>query len=78
MECKHKKFVLTNENSKSKPIGRPMEISETFQEVLEKLWTALEEERRNSISINELGLDKLYTVDMNIANEIYVRLENRA
>jgi len=35
-----------------------MELSEISQEVLEKLWTALEEEQKNSISINDLGLNE--------------------
>ncbi|MBM3241438.1 metal-dependent transcriptional regulator [Candidatus Poribacteria bacterium] len=35
-----------------------MELSEISQDLLEKLWTALEEEQRDSISINELGLNK--------------------
>lgn len=33
-----------------------MELSENFQEILEKLWTALEEGKRDSISIDELEL----------------------
>lgn len=35
-----------------------MELNEISQEILENLWTALEEEERENISINELGLDK--------------------
>lgn len=35
-----------------------MELSENSQEILEKLWTALEEEQRDSTSISELGLDE--------------------
>ena len=35
-----------------------MKLSEATQEILEKLWTALEEENKDSISINDLGLDK--------------------
>lgn len=35
-----------------------MELSEISQEILEKLWTAIEEEQRESININELGLNK--------------------
>ena len=34
-----------------------MEISEVSQEILEKLWTTLEEEKKDSISITDLGLD---------------------
>lgn len=34
-----------------------MELSEISQEILEKLWTALEEEKRDSISISKLELD---------------------
>ena len=35
-----------------------MELSEISQEILEKLWTALEEEQRENININELGLNE--------------------
>jgi len=35
-----------------------MELSENAQEILEKLWTALEEEQRYSATINDLGLEK--------------------
>ncbi len=35
-----------------------MELSEISQEILEKLWTALEEGERDSISIGELELDQ--------------------
>ncbi|MBC8229681.1 metal-dependent transcriptional regulator [bacterium] len=35
-----------------------MALSEISQEILEKLWTVLEEEQKGNISINELGLDK--------------------
>lgn len=35
-----------------------MECSENAQEILEKLWTALEEEQRDSATINDLGLEK--------------------
>ncbi len=35
-----------------------MELNEIAQEVLEKLWTALEEEEKENISINELELDE--------------------
>ena len=35
-----------------------MELSEDAQEILEKLWTALEEERRDSATINDLELGK--------------------
>lgn len=34
-----------------------MELSEISQDILEKLWTALEEEQRDSISIDDLGLN---------------------
>ena len=34
-----------------------MELSEISQEILEKLWTALEEEKRDSIDVSELKLD---------------------
>jgi DtxR family Mn-dependent transcriptional regulator len=36
-----------------------MELSENSQEVLEKLWTALEEGQRDSVATSELGLDEL-------------------
>lgn len=36
-----------------------MKLSETSQEILEKLWTALEEEKRDSISTEELELNDL-------------------
>ncbi|MFQ6042514.1 MAG: metal-dependent transcriptional regulator [Candidatus Poribacteria bacterium] len=35
-----------------------MEISEPTQELLEELWTELEETQKDSIGLNELGLDK--------------------
>ena len=35
-----------------------MELSEDAQEILEKLWTALEEEQRDSATINDLELGK--------------------
>ena len=35
-----------------------MELSETSQEILEKLWTALEEGQRDGIDVSELGLSK--------------------
>ncbi len=35
-----------------------MELSEDAQEILEKLWTALEEEQRDSATINDLELEK--------------------
>lgn len=35
-----------------------MELGEISQEILEKLWTALEEEQRENININELGLNE--------------------
>lgn len=35
-----------------------MELSENAQEILEKLWTALEEEQRDSATINDLELEK--------------------
>ncbi len=35
-----------------------MELSENSQEILEKLWTALEEEQRDGIDASELGLSK--------------------
>lgn len=35
-----------------------MDISEPAQELLEKLWTDLEETKKDSISLSELGLDK--------------------
>jgi DtxR family Mn-dependent transcriptional regulator len=35
-----------------------MECSENSQEILEKLWTVLEEEQRDSIAIGDLGLEK--------------------
>jgi DtxR family Mn-dependent transcriptional regulator len=35
-----------------------MELSENSQEVLEKLWTALEEGQRDSVATSELGLDE--------------------
>jgi len=36
-----------------------MELSENSQEVLEKLWTALEEGQRDSVATSELGLGEL-------------------
>jgi len=35
-----------------------MRISEGSQEILEKLWIAIEEEKKDKVSINDLGLDK--------------------
>jgi len=34
-----------------------MELSEISQDILEKLWTAFEEEQRKAVSVNELGLN---------------------
>lgn len=35
-----------------------MELSETSQEILEKIWTVLEDEQRDTVKVNELGLNK--------------------